>query len=95
MNIFYTPALTSLADHIAETMPPLSATSFWSRILEISPAIAALLAVIFWLYKLIVAKDKTMEALVRAGQGDIERQSKMITLLEMLVHQGTASRGSK
>ena len=59
---------------------------FWLRVLEISPAIAALLAVIFLMYKLLVAKDKTIAELVKAGQGDIERQSNMITLLEVLVN---------
>lgn len=60
--------------------------SFWLRVLEISPAIAALLSVIFLLYRLLVAKDKVIADLVAAGQGDIERQSKMITLLEVLVN---------
>lgn len=60
--------------------------SFWLRVLEISPAIAVLFAVIFLLYKLLVAKDKVIADLVAAGQGDIERQSKMITLLEVLVN---------
>lgn len=60
--------------------------SFWVRVLEISPAIFALLTVIYLLYRLLVAKDKVIADLVAAGQGDIERQSKMITLLEVLVN---------
>jgi hypothetical protein len=76
---------------LAEATPGISeittmGPSFWLRVLEISPSIAVLFAVIFLLYRLLVAKDKVIADLVAAGQGDIERQSKMITLLEVLVN---------
>lgn len=90
-------ALTSvvtLAEAAASPDPThILGPGFWLRVLEISPAIAALLAVIYLMYKLLVAKDKTIADLVKAGQGDIERQSKMITLLEVIVNgSGNLSR---
>jgi hypothetical protein len=73
----------------AATVNPSSAVdpTIWLRALEISPAIAALLAVIYWLIRLIFNKDKAMHALVIANQSDIERGSKILTLLEMLVQR--------
>jgi hypothetical protein len=88
-NVLITAAV-SLAEGAAR--PGISDPSFWLRIFEISPAIVALLAVIYWLYRLIVAKDKTMYDLVRAGQGDIERQSRLIALLEMALQGGIKRR---
>jgi len=76
----------------ATAAEPLRAVdpTIWLRALEISPAIAALLAVIYWLIRLIFNKDKAMHALVIANQGDIERGSKILTLLELLVQRQTS-----
>ncbi|KKM91174.1 hypothetical protein LCGC14_1231220 [marine sediment metagenome] len=59
-----------------------------------SPAIVALLLVIYMMYKLIIRKDEIIAKFVESDQGDIERQSKMVTLLEILVQRGSDFRGS-
>lgn len=58
------------------------------EVFKLSPAIAALLAVIVLLYRIIVKKEETIQKLVELGQDDMARQSKMITLLEILVNRG-------
>lgn len=63
------------------------------ELIKISPAIFALLAVIYWLYRIILAKDATTAQLVTAQKGDIERQSKIIALLEVLVHRADRGKG--
>lgn len=63
------------------------------ELIKTSPAIAALVAVIFFLYKIILAKDESTKELVKASQGDIERQTKIIALLEVLVQTHTPSKG--
>lgn len=50
-----------------------------------SPAIVALLIVIYLLYKLQIKKDEIIAKLAEGNQGDIERQTRMLTLLEVLV----------
>mgnify|MGYP001818879772 CR=1 FL=1 len=55
---------------------------------KFAPAVMALLAVIYLLYRIIVKKDETINKLVNGTQADIERQSKMLTLLEILVNRG-------
>jgi len=59
-----------------------------------SPAIVALLLVIYLMYKLIVKKDEIIAGFVISDQADIQRQSKMLTLLEILVQRGADFRGS-
>lgn len=70
-------------------------SKLWIEIFKLSPAIAALTIVIYMLYRLILAKDKTMESMVRASEADIERQAKILTLLETLVQArlGNGERG--
>jgi hypothetical protein len=63
------------------------------ELIKISPAIFALLAVIYWMYRIILAKDSTTKELILASQGDIERQSKMLALLEILVHRASKNGG--
>jgi hypothetical protein len=55
---------------------------------KLAPAVVALFGVIFLLYKIIIKKDETISKLVNGTQADIERQSKMVTLLEILVNRG-------
>lgn len=86
----HSAAATAATVDAIKTVDP----TVWLRALEISPAIAALLAVIYWLIRLIFQKDKAMHALVVANQGDIERGSKILTLLELLVQrQASRKRG--
>ncbi len=58
------------------------------EIFKLSPAIAALLIVIILLYRIIVKKEETIQQLTKLGMEDMARQSKMITLLEILVNRG-------
>jgi hypothetical protein len=60
----------------------------WIEIFKFAPAIAALLFVIYLLYKIIVKKDDTIKDLVKLSEADIARQAKIITLLEILVNKG-------
>jgi len=55
---------------------------------KMAPAIVALLIVIYLLYKLQVKKDEIIAKLADGNQGDIERQTRMLTLLELLVKRG-------
>jgi len=48
---------------------------------KLAPAIVALLIVIYW-------QHGTIAKLISGNQGDIERQSKILTLLEILVQRG-------
>lgn len=52
---------------------------------EINPAVVALLIVIYLLYKLVRSRDATIADLIKGDQADIRRQTKMLTLLEILV----------
>lgn len=63
-------------------------TDKWLEFFKYSPAIAALMVVIYLLYRLLVKKDELMEVLVRKTKEDVERQSKIIALLEILVNRG-------
>jgi len=58
------------------------------EIFKFTPAVVALLTVIYLMYRIIVKKDETISKLVNGSQADIERQSKMVTLLEILVSRG-------
>ena len=58
------------------------------EIFKFAPAIAALLAVIYLMYRIIIRKDETMKELLKVTEDDIARQAKMITLLEILVNRG-------
>jgi hypothetical protein len=60
----------------------------WIEIFKFAPAIAALLAVIYLMYKIIQRKDETIKDLVKLSELDTARQAKMITLLEILVNRG-------
>jgi hypothetical protein len=60
----------------------------WIEIFKFAPAIAALLFVIYLLYKIIVKKDETIKDLVKLSEADIARQAKIITLLEILINKG-------
>ena len=62
------------------------------EIFKFTPAIVALLVVIYLLYKIIIKKDDTINKLVNGTQADIERQSKMLTLLEILVNRANESK---
>ena len=62
------------------------------EIFKFAPAILALMIVIYLLYKIIMKKDETITKLVNGSQTDIERESKMITLLEILVNRSGADR---
>jgi len=62
------------------------------EIFKFTPAIVALLLVIYLLYKIIIKKDETINKLVNGTQADIERQSKMLTLLEILVNRASESK---
>jgi succinate dehydrogenase hydrophobic anchor subunit len=54
---------------------------------KIAPAIIALLVVIWLMYRLLKSKDLVLQSLVEVSKGDSERYGKLITLLEILVHQ--------
>ncbi len=57
------------------------------EIFKLAPAIASLLCVIYLMYRIIIKKDDTINKLVAGSQADIERQAKMLTLLEILVNR--------
>jgi len=50
-----------------------------------APAIVALLIVNYFMYKLQLKKDEIIAKLADGNTGDIERQTKMLVLLEILV----------
>ncbi len=62
-----------------------------AELFKLAPAIIALFGVIFLMYRIIVKKDETISKLVTGSQSDIERQSRMVALLEILVNR--AERG--
>jgi hypothetical protein len=47
------------------------------------------------MYKIIIKKDETISKLVDSSKMDIARESKMITLLEILVSRSGAERGKE
>jgi type IV secretory pathway VirB3-like protein len=63
-------------------------TQTWIEVFKFAPAIAALLAVIYLMYKIIQRKDETIKDLVKLSEQDTARSAKMITLLEILVNRG-------
>ncbi len=62
--------------------------SNWIEFFKFSPAIAALLIVIFLLYRLLIRRDDLLQVLVEKSKEDAQRQSKLIALLEILVSRG-------
>ena len=62
---------------------------------QINPAIVALLCVVYLLYRLIVSRDATIAKMVIGSQEDIARQTKIITLLEILVQNGANFRAEE
>jgi hypothetical protein len=65
------------------------------EVFKFAPAVLALLAVIYLMYKIIIKKDETISKLVDSSKMDIARESKMITLLEILVSRSGAERGKE
>jgi hypothetical protein len=62
--------------------------TIWDRIVkafESQPIALALLIVIFLLYRIIQSKDSTIKELLVISKGDIERNSKVIAILEILL----------
>ena len=57
------------------------------ELFKISPAIIALLVVIFLMYKLLARRDEIIEQIIQKSKEDVERQSKLIALLEILVNR--------
>jgi len=55
------------------------------ELFKISPAIIALLVVIYLMYKLLVRRDEIIQQIIQKTKSDMERQSKLIALLEILV----------
>ena len=55
------------------------------EVFKFAPAIAALLFVIYLMYKIICKKDQLIEDIVKGSEEEINRQSRMLTLLEILV----------
>jgi hypothetical protein len=62
------------------------------EVFKLAPAIVALFGVIYLMYRIILKKDETIAKLVKGSESDIERQSKMVTLLEILVSRGEQER---
>lgn len=62
------------------------------EVFKFTPAIIALLAVIYLMYKIIMKKDDTISKLVNGSQADIQREAKMVTLLEILVNRSGAGK---
>jgi succinate dehydrogenase hydrophobic anchor subunit len=58
------------------------------EIFKLAPAIAALLMVIWLMYKIILKKDETLKAVAEQSKEDTVRWTKMMTLLEILVNRG-------
>jgi hypothetical protein len=63
------------------------------EIFKFAPAIVALFGVIYLMYKIIIKKDETITTLANGSQADIERFSKMLTLLEILVNRRETGKG--
>jgi len=62
--------------------------TIWDHIVkafESQPIALALLIVIFLLYRIIQSKDSTIKELLVISKGDIERNSKVIAILEILL----------
>ena len=55
------------------------------KALEQYPAILALLFVVYLLFRIILAKDVTMKELITLQKEDLERTTKLTTLLEILI----------
>lgn len=53
-----------------------------------APAIVALLIVIVMLFRLLHKRDSMLERMIHATEEDINRQSKLITLLELIIQRG-------
>ena len=71
----------------------MSDPGMWDKIIkafEQYPGILALLVVIYLLYRIIQSKDVTIKEMLSISQGDIERTSKLTTLLEILVNRKEA-----
>ena len=49
------------------------------------PGVLSLLCVIYWLCRIIQAKDGVIKDLIALSQGDTERTTKLTTLIEILV----------
>lgn len=49
------------------------------------PGILSLMCVIYWLCRSLQAKDAVIKGLLEVSQGDIERTTRLTTLLELLV----------
>jgi hypothetical protein len=58
------------------------------EIFKLAPAIVALFGVIFLMYRIIIKKDETMRKMAEGTKSDVERQAKMVALLEILVNRG-------
>jgi hypothetical protein len=55
---------------------------------KFAPAIVALFGVIWLMYRIIIKKDETMRKMAEGTRSDVERQAKMVALLEILVNRG-------
>jgi succinate dehydrogenase hydrophobic anchor subunit len=62
------------------------------EIFKLAPAIAALLMVIWLMYKIILKKDETLKAVVEQSKEDAAMWTKITTLLEILVNRDGRSR---
>ncbi len=58
------------------------------EIFKLAPAIVALLAAIYMLYRLLLKKEETLKEVLSQIHVDIEREARLMTLLEILVHRG-------
>ena len=66
-----------------------------AELFKLAPAVIALFGVIYLMYRIILTKDETINQLVTGGQSDIERQSRMVALLEILVNRAEHGGSSK
>jgi hypothetical protein len=65
-------------------------TPDWATILDafkFSPAIIALLIVIYLLYKLLIKKEESIHKIIKLDEDSEKRNEKIITLLEVLVNR--------
>lgn len=65
-------------------------TPEWTTILEafkFSPAIIALLIVIWLLYRLLIKKEESIHKIIKLDEDSEKRNEKIITLLEVLVNR--------
>lgn len=58
------------------------------ELFKFAPAIIALFGVIWLMYRIIIKKDETMRKMAEGTKSDVERQAKMVALLEILVNRG-------